>query len=63
MGEILKQAYEEAEVITSSKEYRFLAKMFTDVYAEKESLKSKVRQLIAENLKLSNELWKLKGKK
>lgn len=63
MGEVLKQAYEKAEEVTSSNEYRFLAKMFTDVYAEKESLKSKVRTLIAENLELSKELWKLKGKK
>lgn len=63
MGEALKQAYEKAEEVTSSNEYRYLAKMFTDLYAEKESLKSKVRQLIAQNLELSNKLWKIeKGK-
>ena len=50
------------EEITSSDEYRFLAKMFTDVYAEKECLKSKVRTLIADNIKLTNEIWILKGK-
>lgn len=63
MGEILEQAYEKAEEITSSTEYRFLAKLYTDVLVEKECLKSKIRTLIAENLELTNELWKLKREK
>ena len=63
MSELLKNPYEKTEDITSSDEYRFLAKMFNDVYAEKECLKSKVRTLIADNIKLTNEIWKLKGNK
>lgn len=63
MSEILKNTYEKTEEITSSNEYRYLAKMFTDVYAEKECLKSKVRTLIADNLKLTNEIWKLRKEK
>lgn len=60
MGEFLKQAYEKAEEVTSSNEYKYLARMYTDIYAENTCLKSKIRTLITENLKLSNELWKLK---
>lgn len=59
MGEVLNNAYEEAENIKDSNEYRFLAKMFTELYAEKEALKSKVRLLSEQNLRLLTENTKL----
>lgn len=63
MGEVLQKAYEVADNIKSSNEYRYLATLFADVYAEKQELKQKIKLLSEQNLRLLNENIKLKGSK
>lgn len=59
MGEILKNAYEKAEEVKNTNEYRFLAQMYTEIYAEKEALKSKLRQAWQEIEELQSKINKL----
>lgn len=63
MGEVLQKAYEVADNIKQSNEYRYLAALFADVYAEKQELKQKLKLLSEQNLRLLNENIKLKGLK
>lgn len=63
MGEVLQKAYETADNIKQSNEYKYLAALIADIYAEKQELKHKLNLLSEQNLRLLNENIKLKGLK